>query len=152
MTKTLEREVMEIIKDQGTEEEQKEFMLDVLSYGCQSGMVSELIYYHQTEDWFKKHRPEIMTMLNNFVDDVGMEAPQLFGDKWISLEDIEMSFETDFDYDDFENDEEFDEAVDNAYIEFMENVDVELENSNLLAWFSFEEMTRIIYEDSYGLF
>lgn len=148
----LKREVTEIIKNQGTEEEQREFMLDVLSYGCQSGMVSELIYNYQTESWFKKHRSEIMTMLNNFIDDTGMEAKLLFGDKWISIEEMEESFSTDIDYEDFETDEEYEEAVDEAYADFAENIDVELENSNLLAWFSFEEMTRIIYEDSYGLF
>lgn len=147
----LKREVTEIIKNQGTEEEQREFMLDVLSYGCQSGAVSELIYNYQTESWFKKHRSEIMVMLNNLIEDTGMEARQLFGDKWISIEEMEESFSTDIDYEDFETDEEYDEAVDEAYVDFLENVDVELENSNLLAWFSFEEMIREVYEDSYGL-
>jgi hypothetical protein len=41
---------------------------DLMHGGCESGMVSELIYYHDTMAFFKRHSNEIATLL---VDSMG---------------------------------------------------------------------------------
>ena len=56
---------------------------DVLHYGCQSGMVSELIYYSDTMAFYKKFRAEINTLFYELMESCGLFDPsQLFRDKW----------------------------------------------------------------------
>ena len=44
---------------------------DVVLEGCQSGIVSELIYYADTESFYKKYCEEIWDRLSNMADDMG---------------------------------------------------------------------------------
>ena len=44
---------------------------DVILEGCQSGIVSELIYYADTESFYKKYCEEIWDRLSNMADDMG---------------------------------------------------------------------------------
>jgi len=60
---------------------------DLLSHGCVSGMVGELIYYHDTVKFFKKHKAEIKQLLKDITDDCGVSPAELFGDKW-DAEDV----------------------------------------------------------------
>ena len=41
------------------------FLEEVLQYGCSSGIVSELIYYPDTEKFFIDHMEEIFEVYNN---------------------------------------------------------------------------------------
>lgn len=51
--------------------------------GCQSGMVSKLIYYHDTVRFYKRHQSEIDALLKNSFEESGVADPSdLFGDKW----------------------------------------------------------------------
>ena len=44
---------------------------DVILEGCQSGIVSELIYYADTEAFYEKFKEEIWDRLSNMADDMG---------------------------------------------------------------------------------
>jgi hypothetical protein len=56
---------------------------DLMYGGCQSGMVSELIYYSDTLEFYNKHQTEINEMLTSLMGDTGVSSPaELFGDKW----------------------------------------------------------------------
>ena len=55
---------------------------DLMQGGCQSGIVGDLIYYHDTIKFYKLYQKEIDTMLSELLDDVGGSISDLFGDKW----------------------------------------------------------------------
>jgi len=92
----------------------KSYMNDILQHGLQSGIISELIYYHDTLAWYKKYKKEIDRMLYETMYQLGANSPvDVFGRNW----DMEDPF-----------------ANDTA-------------NQNLLAWYSFEETTRKLYDE-----
>ena len=47
---------------------------DVILEGCQSGIVSELIYYADTDAFYEKYQEEIWDRLSNMADDMGCES------------------------------------------------------------------------------
>ena len=49
---------------------------DLLKHGCQSGMVSELIYYKDTTAFYREHKKEIWRLLDELLDDTGLERTQ----------------------------------------------------------------------------
>ena len=56
---------------------------DLMQGGCASGMVPELVYYRDTDIFYKRHIDEINTLLANTLADIGCSCPtDLFGDKW----------------------------------------------------------------------
>jgi hypothetical protein len=56
---------------------------DLLRGGCQSGMVSDLIYYHDTVRFYRRHKKDIHALLKTVMADFGSAGPAgLFGDKW----------------------------------------------------------------------
>lgn len=56
---------------------------DLFYGGCQSGMVSHLIYTRDTVKFFQTHRREISELLKEMMESVGCDGPKgLFGDKW----------------------------------------------------------------------
>ena len=64
-------------------EDKKHIFTDVLNYGCQSGVVGELIYYYDTVRFYKQYKEEINNLLCDAMDGTGLYAPsELFGDKW----------------------------------------------------------------------
>lgn len=67
----LEKAVITDLLSQGTTEEIKMYMKDVVNHGCVSGMVSSLIYYTDTEKFFKKHFNDIFDLYNNYIEEFG---------------------------------------------------------------------------------
>ena len=65
------------IKDQDTN-----YLQQVIEHGCVSGMVSGLIYYTDTESFYKEHHQEINDMLTEMTESTGCSISELFGDKW----------------------------------------------------------------------
>lgn len=83
----LEERVKEIIEESGG----KSFAEDVLQYGCQSGTVSELIYYKDTHEWFDEYYSEIMGLVHELEESLG-EKVHHDGDMknwyaWLSFEE-----------------------------------------------------------------
>jgi hypothetical protein len=90
-TTKLERVVQKTINQYAenySEPGAKGFLEDLMQGGCQSGMVSGLIYYNDTVKFYKAHKEEINDLLKDTLDGTGCTSPaQLFGDKW-DAEDI----------------------------------------------------------------
>lgn len=59
------------------------YLNDVLKHGCQSGIVGSLIYYTDTTKFYKKHKKDIMVMLKESMENIGVSSPsELFGKKF----------------------------------------------------------------------
>ena len=55
---------------------------ELLEHGCQSGMVSGLIYYHDTCKFYQDHKEEINSLLYDLLGSTGLSTSELFGGKW----------------------------------------------------------------------
>lgn len=63
--------------------DKRNIFIDVLNYGCQSGVVGELIYYSDTVRFYKQYRQEINALLYELMNSTGLYSPsELFRDKW----------------------------------------------------------------------
>lgn len=72
-----------VIDRWGDYNDKKYIFTDVLNHGCQSGVVTELIYYSDTVRFYKQYRQEINDLLYDAINGTGLYAPsELFGDKW----------------------------------------------------------------------
>ena len=72
MEGTLKHEVVEIIMDQVDGLENEEILStveEIVTYGCQSGVVSALITYSDTEAFFDRHANEIFELLEDAKSD-----------------------------------------------------------------------------------
>jgi hypothetical protein len=76
--------VAEIINDHIREDDYDLalYMQDLMRGGCQSGFVSELIYYSDTEDFYKAHIDDIGKLLSDTIAGIGNDIVDVFGDKW----------------------------------------------------------------------
>ena len=72
-----------VIDEWGNYGDKKNIFTDVLHYGCQSGTVGFLIYYHDTIAFYKKYQDEINELLSETMSGSGLyDLSELFGDKW----------------------------------------------------------------------
>lgn len=72
-----------VIDRWGDYNDKKHIFTDVLNHGCQSGVVTELIYYSDTVRFYKQYRQEINDLLYDAMSGTGLYAPsELFGNKW----------------------------------------------------------------------
>lgn len=64
-------------------DDKKVIFSDVLEHGCQSGVVTSLIYYDDTTKFYDNHKAEINALLYDLMAETGIYNPsELFGDKW----------------------------------------------------------------------
>lgn len=97
-------------------EDRKSYLQNLAQHGAISGMVSGLISYHETTQFFNEHRDEILAMLHELKEGTGLDESKLFGDKWRTWEDLLEDEVNDLD------------PLEDMY------------NQNLLAWFAVEEL------------
>ena len=71
-----------IVKHCEKGESVSDFIENILKYGCESGIVGELIYYSDTLKFYKKFQHEIVDLLNDLLHGCGCSTSELFGDKW----------------------------------------------------------------------
>ncbi|MFA6780407.1 MAG: hypothetical protein WCU80_11610, partial [Paludibacteraceae bacterium] len=72
-----------VIDEWGDYDDKKNIFTDVLHYGCQSGTVGFLIYYHDTVAFYKKYQDEINELLSDAMSGSGLyDLSELFGGKW----------------------------------------------------------------------
>lgn len=70
-------------------DEKRHIFTDVLDYGCQSGVVGELIYYCDTVRFYKQYKGEINELLYQSMQETGLYSPsELFGDKWDKVDPL----------------------------------------------------------------
>ena len=55
---------------------------DLFQGGCQSGMVSHLIYYHDTLKFYRRYRSYIGDLLSDAIENTGGGPSEVFGEKW----------------------------------------------------------------------
>jgi uncharacterized protein YggL (DUF469 family) len=55
---------------------------DLFYGGCQSGIVTHLIYYSDTQKFYKRYKQSIAKLLQDTMNDTGLNVAELFGDKW----------------------------------------------------------------------
>lgn len=83
---------IEIISDCQTDEEVINFFNDLQNYGCQSGMVSSLIYFTQTHAFFDTHYDEIEDLRQDYKDSCGIDIPIKYDLKntlaWFAFEEV----------------------------------------------------------------
>jgi hypothetical protein len=61
----------------------KSLIEDVLQFGLQSGMITQLMYYKDTLAWYKKYKKEIAMMLRDTMSEMGVDSPKdVFGRNW----------------------------------------------------------------------
>ena len=53
---------------------QQDYITDVLKHGCQSGVVSSLIYYNDTADFYNKYSDDIYNLLDADTQDFGYQS------------------------------------------------------------------------------
>ena len=74
-------------------EDKKHIFTDVLNYGCQSGVVGELIYYSDTLRFYKNHKEEINSLLYETMQSYGTYSPKdIFGKKWDDEDPLIMDY------------------------------------------------------------
>ena len=82
----LEKRVIDyLLNNWGNYDKQSKVLLvhDILNFGCASGVVTDLIYYKDTLNFYKKYNIEINSLLNETLKEYGLSSPSsLFGDKW----------------------------------------------------------------------
>ena len=66
----LKNEVMEILKDMAVDSNLEIVINEVIQYGCVSGIVGSLIYYHQTEAFFNRHKNAINELAHELSEDL----------------------------------------------------------------------------------
>ena len=66
-----------------TKEEAKTWFNNLADYGCESGMIPEMIYYTHTERFYDRHMEAISGVLAELMNEVGATSPaELFGTAW----------------------------------------------------------------------
>lgn len=90
----LQRYVLRDINRQAKEYESdvEGYINDLQKGGCQSGLVSKLIYYTDTVKFYKKYKADIKSLLQETMQGTGLTPTELFGDKW-DEEDIFCDYE-----------------------------------------------------------
>lgn len=71
--------IKEIVK-QHAAQEYEGYLEDVCQHGCASGVVSDMIYYYDTLEWYKTHKEEINDMLSLVLDEHGVSVGELLKD------------------------------------------------------------------------
>lgn len=91
-TTGVKNDVINFLLSQAQDSEDAQGILEnVLTHGCQSGMVNHLIYYKDTVAYYENHESEIMEMLENFgIEDVeSWDGLQELSDMFPQLDDAD---------------------------------------------------------------
>lgn len=92
-----------ILDDYKTDDEIKCFFSDFLRNGCQSGMISTLIYYDDTKKFYIKFLDEIHELIEELEDGSG-ESIKVEGNRsnfysWLAFEETARNIATDLELD-----------------------------------------------------
>ena len=100
--KSVQQAVFEIIESslEGcSKAEQESWLQDLAEHGCVSGMVSPLIYYHQTESFFDQHADEILELAHLLDFNINIVEVGLTQFKnnmaWFTFEVLAANYEAD---------------------------------------------------------
>ena len=81
----------EVAMDMLESEDGEMYLRDLLQHGCQSGMVSDLIYYHDTKAFFVEYMDEIEELKDEMEESIGeplkIESPMYNWLAWFGYEE-----------------------------------------------------------------
>jgi len=79
----LQEAVLDILKDETTEEEMEDYIQGLLTHGCISGWCSNLVYYSDTLAFYKQHIDYINDMVKDTLWEFGADCmSSVFGKKF----------------------------------------------------------------------
>lgn len=79
----IEKMLREQLDDPTNNEEFRQLLNDILEGGCESGVVTSLIYYEDTEKFFLDHCEPINELLADCLENCGTpSAEEMFGKRW----------------------------------------------------------------------
>ena len=169
-TTGVKNDVINFLLAQSQDSEDAEGILDnILTHGCQSGMINHLIYYKDTVKYFEKHENEIMEMLEQLgIEDVeSWDGLQELSDMFPQLEtpdDRHENSENEImekaeeetpelfgdDWDEMDEDEQMEAIQEYASnIMMYDNHPLELntQDKNYLAWAIFEYNASVLVDE-----
>ena len=86
----LYKDVIDIVLNHIDEyENPQDYFKDVIEYGCSSGLVVELITYHDTQEFFTKHMEDIFNLYNELKKELGTIEMELNANDlaWLGFEE-----------------------------------------------------------------
>ena len=87
----LESEVKKIVNNYlGDDYTLELFINDLMTGGCQSGLISELVYYDDTVKFYNHFKKDINTLLTETLENTGLSVNELFGDKWDNTDPLAL--------------------------------------------------------------
>ena len=161
-TTGVKNDVINFLLAQAQDSEDAQGILEnVLTHGCQSGMVNHLIYYTDTVAYFEEHESEIMEMLENFgIKDVETdEGIEQLGNIFPSLDTLDYRFDdlqtrTDEEIEENYTIEELEEMTEDERDEIETEILTGLNpyelnkiDKNYLAWAIFEYNASVLLDE-----
>ena len=61
-------------------DDEVESLHNLIEHGCQSGIVSDLVYYSDTLAYYRKNRKEINALVKDSLEGTGMRIDEMFHD------------------------------------------------------------------------
>ena len=169
-TTGVKNDVINFLLAQSQNSEDAEGILDnILTHGCQSGMINHLIYYKDTVKYFEKHENEIMEMLEELgIEDVeSWDGLQELSDIFPQLDDAdtrhikaeEQVLEIAMneapsaygdEWDEMDEDEQTDaiqEYASNIIMYDNDPMELNTQDKNYLAWAIFEYNASVLFDE-----
>lgn len=114
---------------------EKAILEELQLHGCISGMVSELIYYYDTNRFYNKHRAEIFKLVDEYCESTGETLKDfLMGANHFPLDKDELNRET---------------FVGGISGLIRKNPDYAEQIKNWFAWFAFEDVAYRYYTETH---
>lgn len=133
----VKRDVANFILELAQDREDAEGILDnIVTHGCESGMVNHLIYYKDTVAYFEEHE----SLINEFVSDV-------YGFDMVEGSDLITALSEMFPVDDFEDRMDDEDIIDKAIEIVADNNDITEEELHE----SYDDYEEEIFEERYEL-
>src|SRR5699024_4347875 len=169
-TTGVKNDVINFLIAQAQDSEDAQGILEnVLTHGCESGMVNHLIYYTDTVKYFEKHEIEIMEMLKQLgIEDVeswdGMDELSIMFPGLDSADDRHGQAEEEVrekveeetlelygdEWDEMDEDEQMDaiqEYASNIMMYESDPMELNTQDKNYLAWAIFEHNANVLFDE-----
>lgn len=169
-TTGVKNDVINFLLAQAQDSEDAQGILEnVLTHGCESGMVSHLIYYTNTVAYYEEHKSEIMEMLEQLgIEDIeswdGLQElsdifPQLDNADTRHIEAEEEVMEKAInetpevygdEWDEMDEDEQTDaiqEYASNIMMYDSDPMELNTQDKNYLAWAIFEYNASVLFDE-----
>lgn len=169
-TTGVKNDVINYLLDLAQDSEDAQGILEnVLTHGCESGMVNHLIYYTDTVAYFEEHENEIMEMLEQLgIEDVeSWDGIQELSDMFPQLETADDRHENaeeeimekaeeetpelfGDDWDEMDEDEQIEaiqEYAENIMMYDNDPLELNTQDKNYLAWAIFEYNASVLFDE-----